>query len=58
MEERDVYRVSVGKPERKKPLGGPRCRWEDNIKMGPQEVEWVAWAGLIWLRKATGGGHL
>ena len=28
-----VYRVFVGKPEGKRPLGRPRCRWEDNIKM-------------------------
>jgi hypothetical protein len=35
---RGVYRVLVGKPEGKKPLGRPSCRWEDNIKMDPQEV--------------------
>jgi len=34
-----VYRVLVGKPERKRPLGKPRRRWEDNIKMDIQEVE-------------------
>jgi len=33
-----VYRVLVGKPEGKSPLGRPRCRWEDNIKMDLQEV--------------------
>jgi len=33
-----VYRVVVGKPEGKKPLGRPRRRWEDNIKMDLQEV--------------------
>jgi hypothetical protein len=32
-EKRDVYRVLVGKPERKRQLGRPRLRWEDNIKM-------------------------
>jgi hypothetical protein len=32
-ERRGVYRVSVGKPEGKRPLGGPTRRWEDNIKM-------------------------
>ena len=37
-ERRDVYRVLVWKLEGKKPLGTPRCRWEDNIKMGVQEV--------------------
>ena len=38
-EGRGVYRVLVGKPERKRPLGKPRRRWEDNIKMDLQEVE-------------------
>jgi hypothetical protein len=37
-EGRGVYRVLVGKPEGKKPLGRPRHRWEDNIKMDLQEV--------------------
>jgi hypothetical protein len=32
-ERRDVYRVLVGKPEEKRPLGRPRRRWKDNIKM-------------------------
>jgi hypothetical protein len=37
-EGRGVYRVLVGKPEGKRPLGRPRCRWEDNIEMDFQEV--------------------
>jgi hypothetical protein len=37
-EERGVHRVLVGKPEGKRPLGRPRRRWEDNIKMDRQEV--------------------
>ena len=37
-EDRGVHRVSVGKPEGKRPLGRPRRRWEDNIKMDLQEV--------------------
>jgi hypothetical protein len=37
-ERRGVYRVLVGKPERKRPLGRQRHRWEDNIKMDLQEV--------------------
>jgi hypothetical protein len=37
-EGRRVYRVLVGKPERKRPLGRPRHRWEDNIRMDLQEV--------------------
>jgi len=42
----------VGKPERKKPLGRPRERWEDNIKMDLQEVEWGG--GLDWIELAHG----
>ena len=38
-EDRGVHRVLVGKPEGKRPLGRPRRRWEDNIKMDLQEVE-------------------
>ena len=37
-ERRGVYRVLVGKPEGKRPLGKPRHRWEDNMKMDLQEV--------------------
>jgi len=37
-EGRGVQRVLVGKPERKRPVGRPRHRWEDNIKMDLQEV--------------------
>jgi len=47
-EERGVYRVLVGKPEGKRPLGRPRCRWADNIRMYLQEVGCgcVDWIGL------------
>jgi len=37
-EGRGVHRILVGKPERKRPLGRPRCRWQDNIKTDLQEV--------------------
>jgi hypothetical protein len=37
-EDRGVYRVLVRKPEEKRPLGRPRPRWEDSIKMDLQEV--------------------
>jgi len=37
-EGRGMHRVLVGKPEEKRPLGRPRCRWEDNIKMDLQEA--------------------
>jgi len=33
----------VGRPEGRRPLGNPRRRWNDNIKMELQEVEWGAW---------------
>jgi hypothetical protein len=39
-DERCVFRVLVGKPERKRPLGRPSSRWEDNIEMDLQEVGW------------------
>jgi hypothetical protein len=56
-EGKGVYRVLVGKPEGKRPLGRPRRRWEDSIKMDLQEVGWGVWTGLSWLRIGTGGGH-
>ena len=47
-EEREVCRVLLGKPERKRPLGRPRRRWVDNIRMDRQEVGCVYrdWIGL------------
>jgi hypothetical protein len=39
-ERRCIYRFLVGKPERKRPLGRPRRRWEDNIKVDLLEVGW------------------
>jgi hypothetical protein len=44
--ERGVYRVLVGKPEGKRPLGKPRRRWEDNIKMDLQDV---GCGGMNWI---------
>ena len=48
-ERRGVYKVLVGKPEGKRPLGRPRRRWEDNIKMNFQEV---GGAGMDWFELA------
>jgi hypothetical protein len=50
MDMRNTYRILVGKPERKKPLGRPR--WRDNIKMDLGEVEWegVNWISLTYNR--------
>ena len=45
-ERRNVYRVLVGKPERKGPLGRPTRRWEDNIKIDLQEMECE---GMDWI---------
>ena len=47
--ERGAYRVLVGKPEGKRPLGRPRRRWVDNIRMDLQEVGcgYVDWIGLV-----------
>jgi len=47
-EERKVYRVLLGKPEGRRPLGRPRHRWVDNIRMNLQEVGcgYMDWIGL------------
>jgi len=47
-ERRVAHRVSVGKPEGKRPLGRPRRRWEDNIKMDLKEVG-------VWMDRAGSG---
>jgi hypothetical protein len=43
---RGAYRVLVEKPERMRPLGRPRRRWEDNIKLDLREV---GWGGTYWI---------
>jgi hypothetical protein len=47
-EKRTAYRLLVGKPEGKRPLGRPRRRWVDNIRMNLRDVGWgdVDWVGL------------
>jgi hypothetical protein len=52
-ERRGLYRILVGKPEGRRPLGRPRGIWEDNIKMYLREVGWRTWTGLM-----TDGGLL
>jgi hypothetical protein len=49
-EERDVYRVSVGKPKGNKPLGRPRRRREDNIRLDLRKWDVGLWTGLGWPR--------
>jgi hypothetical protein len=51
-EKRNVYRILVGKPEGKRPLGRPRRRWILDRQDGTE------WIGLIWLRIGTSGGLL
>ena len=51
VDSRGVYRVLVGKPEGKRPLGRPRPRWEDNIKMDLQEF---GCEGIDWIDLAQG----
>jgi len=48
-ERRGIRRVLVGKPEERRPLGRPRSRWDDNIKMDLQEVEC---GGMDWIELA------
>jgi hypothetical protein len=48
-EVRGAYNILVGRPEGRRPLGRPRCRWEDNIKMDLMEIgfgdeDWIHWA--------------
>jgi hypothetical protein len=57
-EERKVYKVSVGKPEGRRPLGRPRRRWEDGIRMDLREIGLGVWIGFDWLRIGAGGGLL
>jgi hypothetical protein len=55
-EKRNAYRTMVGKPEGKSPLGRPRRRWVDNIKMDLREI---GWDGMDWIDLAqigTSGG--
>jgi hypothetical protein len=48
-EGRGAYRILVGRPEDRSPLGRPRSRWEDNIKMDLQEM---GWKGVGWINMA------
>ena len=56
VDRRGVYRVLVGKPEGKRPLGRPRRRWEDSIKMDLQEVGcgYMDWIDLVQDRQVAG----
>jgi hypothetical protein len=45
-EKRNAYRILVGKPERRRPLGRPRRRWVDNIKIDLRDI---GWDGVDWI---------
>jgi hypothetical protein len=57
-EGRGVYRVLVGKPEGKRPLGRPRRRWEDMLGWIFKKWDVGFRTGLGWLRIGIGGGRL
>jgi hypothetical protein len=57
-EGRGVYRVLVGKSERKRPLGRPSCSGRIILRWIFRMWEVGVWSGLSWLRIETGGGHL
>jgi hypothetical protein len=57
-EERKLYKVLMGKLKGKRPLGRPRRRWEDGIRMDLREIGLGVWIGFDWLRMGTGGGLL
>jgi hypothetical protein len=57
-EERKMYKVLVGKPEGKSPLGRPRRRWKDGIRKDLREIGFGVWIGFDWLSIGTGGGLL
>jgi hypothetical protein len=57
-EKRNAYRILVGKPEEKRPLGRPKRKWVDNIKMDLTEIDGLIRIGLICLRIGISGGLL
>jgi len=52
-EMRNVYKILVGKPEGKRPLGRPRGRWKNSIRMNLREIGVKVWFGFIWLMIGT-----
>jgi hypothetical protein len=58
---RNLCKILIEETERKRPLGRPRHRWEDTIRMHFREMEYEGvdwWSGFIWLRILTSGGLL
>jgi hypothetical protein len=59
-ETRNACRILVGKPVGKRPLGRPRRKWVDNIKIDLKEIGWdgMVWTGSMWPRMGASGGLL
>jgi hypothetical protein len=55
-EKRKVYKVVVGKPEGKRPLGRPRRRWGNGIRVDLREIGW-RWGGMEWIHLAQDRGQ-
>jgi hypothetical protein len=53
-EKRNAYRILAGKPEGRRPLGSPRRRWVDNIKMDLREI---GWDGMDWIHWVQDKDH-
>jgi hypothetical protein len=56
-EDRNVYKVLVGKPEGNRPLEKTRRRWEGGIRTDPKEIGWGLWIGVNWLKKGNGARY-
>jgi hypothetical protein len=50
-----VYKVLLGNPEGKRPLGRQRRRWDDGIRIDIRETDWGVWIGFDWFRIGIGG---
>jgi hypothetical protein len=49
---KNAHTILVGKPERKRPFGRPKCRWEDNTKNIRMDLRGIGWEGVDWIRLA------
>jgi hypothetical protein len=54
-EKRIMYRLFIGNPDGKRPLGRSKRKWVDNVKMDVVEIGWCGWTGWVCLRIGTGG---
>jgi hypothetical protein len=57
-ETRNAYRILMGKPEGRRPLGRPRRGWVDNIKIDLRKIDWMVWSESVWFGIGTSGGLL